>query len=402
MTLRILLSLMLLMPAVALGKARQVDDYQWEGVERVVAIGDIHGDFGHYMDTLEAAGLVDKRGRWAGGKTHLVQVGDLPDRGPDTREIIEHISKLSKQAKRAGGRVHSLIGNHEVMNVTGDLRYLHAGEIAAFETSKSKSLQDRYLDVYLQQLEETDPATFASLPPDFREQWKTEHPPGWLEHRQAWDPRWNPDAEYAAWVMERKVAIRINDSLFVHGGISAEYCGNSLDSLTERVIAGLQNYDPANPGILEDPKGPLWYRGLSGRPPVALPETVAAILERHRASRIVLGHTPTFGMIWPEYGGRAVVVDTGISDYYGGNVAYLEITPDARFAGYLEGKLPLPEGEASRVEYLEQVIAMSPGNERLQKRLQQLQNPQPAETTPDAEGEAGGEEPAEPLICGTS
>ena len=401
MTLRILLLLMLLLPAVALGKARQIDDYQWEGVERVVAIGDIHGDFGHYMATLEAAGLVDKRGRWAGNETHLVQVGDLPDRGPDTREIIEHIRKLAKQAKRAGGHVHSLIGNHEVMNVTGDLRYLHAGEIAAFETSKSEALQDRYLDVYLQQLEKADPEAFASLPPDFREQWKTEHPPGWLEHRQAWDPRWNPDAEYAAWVMERKVAIRINDSLFVHGGISAEYCGNSLDSLTERVIAGLQNYDPANPGILEDPKGPLWYRGLSGKPPVALPETVAAILERHGASRIVVGHTPTFGVIWPEYEGRTVVVDTGISDYYGGNVAYLEITPEARFAGYLEGKLPLPEGEASRVDYLEQVIAMSPGNERLQKRLQQLQNPQP-EAVPDAEAEAGGEETAEPLICGTS
>jgi hypothetical protein len=405
MTLRILLSLLLL-PAAALGQARQVDDYRWEGVERVVAIDDIHGDFDHYMATLEAAGLVDKRGRWAGGETHLVQVGDLPDRGPDTREIIEHISKLAKQAQRAGGRVHSLIGNHEVMNVTGDLRYLHAGEIAAFETKKSAALQDRYLDAYLARLQETDPEALAALPPDFREQWKTEHPPGWLEHRQAWDPRWNPEAEYAAWVMDRKVAIRINDSLFVHGGISAQYCGNSLESLTERVVEGLRNYDPAAPGILEDPDGPLWYRGLSGNQPAALPETVAAILEGHGASRIVVGHTPTFGVVWPEYGGRVVMVDTGISDYYGGNVAYLEITADARTAGYREGRLPLPEGDASRVEYLEAVIAMNPENERLLKRLELLQNPPPAEAAPsgDAEGEdaAGEEEPPEPLICGTS
>jgi hypothetical protein len=404
MTLRILLSLLFLLPALALGEARKVDDYQWEGVERVVAIGDIHGDLDHYMATLQAAGLVDKRGRWAGGETHLVQVGDLPDRGPDTREIIEHISKLAKQAKRAGGHVHSLIGNHEVMNVTGDLRYLHAGEIAAFETSKSKDLQDRYLDIYLAQLQATDPEAFAALPPDFRDQWKTEHPPGWLEHRQAWDPRWNPEAEYAAWVMERKVAIRINDSIFVHGGISAQYCGNSLASLTERVVEGLQNYDPLNPGILEDPNGPLWYRGLSGKQPVALPETVAAILERHGANRIVVGHTPTFGVVWPEYGGQTVVVDTGISDYYGGNVAYLEITADARTAGYLDGKLPLPEGDASRVEYLEAVIALNPDNKKLLERLELLKNPPPVEAAPpaDAEGEAAQEEPPEPLICGTS
>ena len=136
---RLSILIVLLLCQAAYADARQIDDYQWEGVERVVAIGDIHGDLDHYMATLQAAGLVDKRGRWAGGETHLVQVGDLPDRGPDTREIIEHISKLAKQAKRAGGHVHSLIGNHEVMNVTGDLRYLHAGEIAAFETSKSEA-----------------------------------------------------------------------------------------------------------------------------------------------------------------------------------------------------------------------------------------------------------------------
>lgn len=402
MTGRILLSLMFLLPAIALGKARQIDEYQWEGVERVVAIGDIHGDFGHYMATLEAAGLVDKRGHWSGGETHLVQVGDLPDRGPDTRQIIEHISKLAKQAKRAGGRVHSLIGNHEVMNVTGDLRYVHPGEIEAFKTGKSAALQDRYLEVYLKQLQEQDPAAFAALPPDFEAQWKAEHPPGWLEHRQAWDPRWNPDAEYAAWVMERKVAIRIDDSLFVHGGISAQYCGNSLDSLTEKVIDALRNYDPAAPGILEDPNGPLWYRGLSGNEPAALPETVAAILERHGARRIVVGHTPTFGVIWPNYAGRVVVVDAGISDYYGGNVAYLEITPEARAAGYLDGKLPLPEGDASLADYAEAVLAMSPENQRLAKRLDELLNPPPAEAGSAADDESGGEETPEPLICGTS
>mgnify|MGYP002062358065 CR=1 FL=1 len=133
-------------------------------------------------------------------------------------------------------------------------------------------------------------------------------------------------------------------------------------------------------------------------------ETLPEILERHGVNRIVVGHTPTFGVVWPEYEGLTVVVDTGISDYYGGNVAYLEITADARTAGYLDGKLPLPEGDASRVEYLEAVIALNPDNKRLLERLELLKNPPPVEAAPpaDAEGEAAGEEPPEPLICDTS
>ena len=132
--------------------------------------------------------------------------------------------------------------------------------------------------------------------------------------------------------------------------------------------------------------------------------TMQQRLERHGVNRIVVGHTPTFGVVWPEYEGRTVVVDTGISDYYGGNVAYLEITADARTAGYLDGKLPLPEGDASRVEYLEAVIALNPDNKRLLERLELLKNPPPVEAAPpaDAEGEAAQEEPPEPLICGTS
>ena len=64
--------------------ARKIDDYHWQGVERIVAVGDIHGDYGNYIEVLRAAGLVDKKGKWSGGKTHLVQTGDIPDRGPDT------------------------------------------------------------------------------------------------------------------------------------------------------------------------------------------------------------------------------------------------------------------------------------------------------------------------------
>ena len=193
---RILITLLLLIPSLALAEARKIDDYQWEGVDRVVAVGDIHGDFDNYMATLELAGLVDRKGKWAAGQTHFVQLGDLPDRGPDTLKIIEHISQLAKQAERKGGKVHGLIGNHEVMNVTGDLRYVSPGEYEAFVTRKSQALQDRHFEAYLAKLEQADPEAFMNLPEDFRDQFNARYPLGWIEHQQAWNPAWNPKAEF--------------------------------------------------------------------------------------------------------------------------------------------------------------------------------------------------------------
>ena len=97
---RYLVLLTLLCSSLAVGAAREVDEYHWEGVERIVAIGDLHGDYENYLATLQAAGLADSKGKWTGGSAHLVQTGDIPDRGPDTGRIIEHIIKLDKQARR--------------------------------------------------------------------------------------------------------------------------------------------------------------------------------------------------------------------------------------------------------------------------------------------------------------
>ena len=372
---------------------REVDEYHWADVDRVVAIGDLHGDFDNYMAVLQAAELVNARGKWIAGATHLVQTGDIPDRGPDTVRIIQHMGKLAREARKKGGRVHNLMGNHEAMNVYGDLRYVTAGEYAAFVTRGSQSLRDRYFEVLLQSLEARDPAAFAALPADFREQWEKEHPLGWVEHRQAWDPAWNPEGEYVKWVMDTKVAIQINDMVFLHGGISGQYCRNSLASLTDMVQHSLFNYDPRSPGILEDEYGPLWYRGLSGVAPEAAPETVAAILEQRGASHIVVGHTPTNGVIWPRYDGRVIQIDTGIGKAYGGHIAYLEATPEGLFAGYRSGKVPLPAADDQRAAYLEQVIELAPGNPRLEQRLQEMQALPEGQSAAEAEAAAGSPPP---------
>jgi hypothetical protein len=368
--------------------AREIDDFHWEGVERIVAIGDLHGDYGNYIKTLQAAGLVSKKGKWSGGKTHLVQTGDIPDRGPDTLKIIDHISQLAKQAKRKGGRVHSLIGNHEAMNMYGDLRYTHPGEYEVFVSRNSGALRDRYFDIIMQNLQQQDPERFATLPENYREEWNKKYPLGWVEHRQSWDPAWNPEGKYANWVLDKRVAIQINDTIFLHGGISAYYCQNTLSSITEKARAALKHFDPTNAGIIEDENGPLWYRGLSGVEPHALIETVDAILEHHGAKHIVVGHTPTSGVIWPRYDDKVVMIDTGIAAAYGGYVGYLEIGPDGLHAGYPNGKLPLPSDSEGLVPYLEKVIQADPDNPHLQKRLERLMKPPVAEAGQDAGSDA--------------
>jgi hypothetical protein len=393
----------------AFADARQIDEHQWEGVERIVAVGDLHGDYENYLVTLRLAGLIDRKGKWIGGEAHLVQTGDVPDRGPDTLRIIEHLGKLEKQAKRKGGRVHSLIGNHEAMNVYGDLRYVHQGEYAAFVTRNSSALRDRVFELQMQQYQAQDPEGFAALPPDFREQWNLTHPLGWVEHRQAWDPAWNPEGKLANWVLERNVAVRVNDLIFLHGGISGFYCQNSLESMTEKVVGKLKNFDPSDMGILEDEFGPLWYRGLAGVEPEALPQTVDAILAHHKVNHIVVGHTPTNGIIWPGYDAKVLMIDSGIAKAYGGRIAYLEVTPDGLFAGYPGGKVRLPSDDDGAEAYLEQVIALDPDNPYLQERLEQLRHPAIPEAAPDgastgeapaAQAPAEENEPAQIPICG--
>src|SRR4051812_42773495 len=115
------------------------------GVERVVAVGDVHGAADRFLEILKAAELVDDKGRWSGGKAHLVQLGDVVDRGGDSRTALDLLRRLEGEADRAGGAVHALLGNHEIARMLGDTRYVAPGEYAAFATRDSEMMRDRYL-----------------------------------------------------------------------------------------------------------------------------------------------------------------------------------------------------------------------------------------------------------------
>lgn len=301
-----------------------VDDAKWQNVERIVAVGDVHGDFEAFSKLLTETGVLDDRGRWSGGKTHLVQVGDVPDRGPDSRKVMDLLMKLEKQARRAGGRVHALIGNHEAMNMYGDLRYVDPDEYQAFVDRRSSKRQQDYYENTIRFLQQTRPE--GELPvfdEAYRENWLAQFPLGYVEHRLAWAP----DGKYGKWVRRHKTIVQINDTIFVHGGIGPEYAGWPFDRINATVSEELKSGETLGEGaVVEDPNGPLWFRGLSqGRETCDTQTFLDGYLEGKGAVRIVVAHTPTAGVILPRYDGRVLAVDAGLSSYYGGARAALVI-----------------------------------------------------------------------------
>ena len=389
------LSIFLLLPGLTQAKAKKLDDYHWTGVERIVAIGDLHGDYEQYLNVMRSAGLIDSKGKWSGEKTHLVQTGDITDRGDDSRRIIDHIVKLARQAKKKGGYIHLLIGNHETMNVIGDLRYVTEGEFKAFQTRNSAKYQDMQWQRQLEWMK-VNTVTLEEMDLDaYRKEWEQTVPLGWVEHRLAW----SMDGDYGKWVKDSPVAVQVNDTIFLHGGISAKYCNFSLESLTQQVIAAMENYDPNADTILDDPLGPVWYRGLATEKETDIySQTLDNILKRYGASRIVVGHTPTGGAVWPRFDQRVVVNDTGIAAYYGSHKGVLELTSEGAVAIYGDKRIALPADNAGREDYLRAVIEADSNNDLLKQRLERMLAP-PAETTDEptepGEGQAAPEESAE-------
>jgi hypothetical protein len=305
--------------------------------QRIIAVGDLHGDYQAWQDIARAAGVMDAGGHWAGGKTILVQLGDVTDRGPDSLKIVRSLQQLQKEAPRKGGKTIVVLGNHEAMNLIGDNRYTTPGEYAAFVDAQSGARRDRVYDANRVNLEAAYHAKDPKLTPDqIRASWLAEHPLGWVEHRLAW----GPSGELGKWATRNPAIVSIGGTLFVHGGISAEYAALPLDTINKRVAAAMAAGDESPTSILSDPLGPLWYRGLVARdadaeevraavkprlPPLTSDQELDAVLSKYGAKRLVIAHTPSLAGIQITNNGRLARIDTGISRYYGGPLSWLEI-----------------------------------------------------------------------------
>lgn len=301
---------------------------------RIVAVGDLHGDYSAWIDIARDAGLVDAANKWIGGRTLLVQTGDVTDRGPDSLKIIRHLQQLDGEAKRVGGRVIVLMGNHEAMQVIGDLRYVTPGEFAAFADRQSKTRRDAAYEANAKAIIDYYHVRDPSLSPKaVRQRWIADTPLGKVEHEAAW----SPTGELGRWVATLPAVAKVGDTLFAHGGISAKYALVPLVEINRRARAAIQAGDMTDEAITNDQMGPLWYRGLimrggddgipaAGRPTIE--NELAVALKAQGAKRLVVGHTPRLEGIGILRNGTLIQIDTGISRYYRGKLGWLEILGD--------------------------------------------------------------------------
>jgi hypothetical protein len=266
----------------------------FSGVERIVAVGDVHGDCAQLVKALRAAGVIDANENWIAGKTHLVQTGDVLDRGPDSSKAMDLLMKLESQAADANGAVHALIGNHEAMVLMGDLRYVHEGETKAFG--------------------------------------------GEEEYAKAM----SAEGKYGKWIRSHNAAVKINDLLFAHAGITS-YCSDmSLTELNKAIRRDLATGD-AN-GMTMNSAGPLWDRTLVMDDEGLVAKDLDAVFKALGAARMVVGHTVDRDGIQTRAGGRLIRIDVGMSGAYGGPAACLLVEKGVFYEvreGKEKRKLPL-------------------------------------------------------------
>ena len=371
---------------------------------RIVAIGDIHGEYEGFKRILQAAGLADANGRWTGGRTQLIQTGDYTDRGTGTRAVLDLLMTLEQQARRDGGRAFALLGNHEVMNLIGDTRDVTREIFATFADANSEKKRNQAWEQYARlgaaklANGETVPAVYGQT----REAWMTTHPPGYVEYREAFAPR----GKYGTWLREKPIVTEVGGNIFMHAGISPATAPEKLEDLNLRVRDEVRRLDRfvdrlvsagvatrtfnlqeilqvavneitvANamlaaaqaegkepdrgklnvPLLMEaqeilkidawtvvNPEGALWYRGLATEPDNPAGAPFAALLAKYGATRFVTGHTPQqTARITSRFGGRAILIDTGmLAAYYMGRPAALEIDGGTLTAIYETERLPL-------------------------------------------------------------
>jgi hypothetical protein len=335
-----------------------------EGVSRIVAVGDVHGGFSEFVSILRSAGVLDAKGAWIGGKTHLVQTGDVVDRGPDSRQVLDLLMKLEKQARKSGGRVHALLGNHEAMNIYGDLRYVSAAEYESYRNSNSSEKRDAYWNQHVEE------RRAQGLPTDqgYRSTWEKEHPLGWFEHRLAF----SASGVYGKWLRERNALVQINDLLFLHGGLSPAYASATVAKLNRTIRQELDDFNKLKGGVAMDLAGPLWYRGLANGSEVELAPHVDQLLKNYGVRSLVLGHTPTGGAVLPRFEGKVILIDVGLSKHYGGTPACL-ISEDSRLYALHRGqRLELPTASEGLIAYLKAAAALDPPPSPLLKLIQSI------------------------------
>jgi Calcineurin-like phosphoesterase len=267
--------------------------------KKVAAISDIHGQFSNMKRLLQVNGIIDQELNWTFGDGHLVVTGDVLDRGDGVTEALWLLYALDAQAKTAGGALHLLLGNHEVLVMANDLRYIHPKYGAVADALG-------------------------------------------LSYAQLFDN----DSVLGRWLRSKPVIVQVNDSLFMHAGLHPDYANlkASMSEVNEhfRHSLGLSKSEISKDGTLAflyGRLGPIWYRGYFLKPQITPPE-LDQLLAQMQVARIVVGHTTMHGVL-SHYEGKVISID---ADLRGGKVGEVLLMQDGKLLrGTLTGEqLPVP------------------------------------------------------------
>jgi len=263
---------------------------------RVVAIGDVHGDFSATQKALKIAKVMNDSEEWIGGNTFLVQTGDQLDRGDGERQLIDLLEKLRPKAQKAGGDILVLNGNHEAMNVDLDFRYVTQAGFANFANLYNHSRSDD---------SELD---------DF---------PQYMRGRVL---AFRPGGKYAKIFGQHNTLMIIGQTLFLHGGLTPDYMYMELENINQK-IADWMSGEAARPDFITDARGPLWSRDYSSDMSPAKCHELEQVLDHLALKRMVVAHT-VFDHINSACQNKVWRIDVGMSNAYGGEVEVLEILHD--------------------------------------------------------------------------
>lgn len=350
---------------------------------RVVAIGDIHGAYDNLISILHKAELIDRRDRWSGGDATLVQTGDFIDRGADSVKVARYLRKLQKQAEKDGGQVIVLLGNHEVLNLIGDLRYVTRDILSAYVDSRSEARHTFYCNDYAKHIRRKAAMAEQEVPTQrvVLSQCQNAQAFGLVEYIEAL----GPNGELGEWLRTLPAVVQLGEMVFLHGGLSPELAGRKLDEINRTVAEQLAAFDRGHAYLLENrhilstthlrdvlatarqlaaeatakereipepirplldfessllihADGPFWFRGYAKWEDDEGNEKLDAILEPLGARRVVVGHTPQDRHdIVSRFDQRVFLIDTGmLTTYYKGQPSALEFRDGAIRALYVD------------------------------------------------------------------
>ncbi|CAM2006191.1 metallophosphoesterase [Acanthopleuribacter pedis] len=365
--------------------------------QRIVAVGDIHGDYNALVSILKKAGLVDEQRNWTGGDTIFVQTGDMTDRGPDVRKVFDLLMALEEQAPAQGGQVHVLLGNHETMNLSLFMRDVGRESYAAFAGENAEKLRKKAYNAFKRLRRKSDTVMGLQAPhfsKAFEKEWYERRPLGYLEYIDAI----SPDGVYGKWLRGKNAVLRVGHTVFVHGGIDPDAYGEDWTEaeVNKNLRADIAAFDAFRAAMIEagsitpyddisemlgsaqrhlenpkrDPRGnrmrlsakeraynetllafikfqtemtqlnskkALWFRGFADWHETNDLAKVETLVKRDEVRHFVAGHTPQGQGIAMRFGGRIILVDTGmLHSHYGGQPAALEIIDTTFRAIYLD------------------------------------------------------------------